>query len=200
MYTRKGNFWGGEAMKHLILIFIVLSAIPIAAVDVPASSEDFQLIIEPAWQNLHSDPQNSKLFGGKWILVGSITFKKKAKEAVNLNKIELHWNGEPIEDLLGSLYRKNPDKDFLPIEEFLICDGTWNKAQQTMKLDFDQKQTLGILNIFYLVLTVPETLETVVKKGNFEIVQQTLPEPFRVATLGNKLLLSMDVVDSTISH
>jgi hypothetical protein len=130
--------------------------------------------------------------------VGSITFKKKSKEAVNLNRLYLRWKGSVLPHLMGSLYRKMPDRDFLPIEEHLVCDGTWNKAQQTLRLTFDHKESLGLTNVFYLVLTVPSDLELAVRRGRFDLEPQVLPEQFRTATSHQNLSLTLDALDATI--
>ena len=62
--------------------------------------------------------------------------------------------GENIENLISSLYKKVPNKEFLPIEDNLICDGIWNKKTQTIILPFEEKETLGPSTKFYLVLTI----------------------------------------------
>lgn len=164
------------------------------------TSDDYQLIIEPKWHNLESTTTQAQLFGGKWVVVGSITFKKRAKDEVKLEQLSIRWTGEEIEHLTGSLYRKNPDKEFMPLQENLVCDGCWNQTQQVLKLPFDHKQTLGPVNIFYLVLTIPENLEQTVKTGRFEIVQHALPEQFRLAMGSNRLALSIDIMDATIEE
>jgi hypothetical protein len=179
-------------MKLILGLALITTSLLIAS----THSDDFQLIIEPTWHNLQPDSAKTELFGGKWILAGSITFKKKAKEAVNLNKLFLRWNGDHLDDLVASLYRKPPDKEFIPTQEHLVCDGTWNKVRQTLQLTFDQNHHLGLYNTFYLVLTVPESLETLVKQGTFEIVHHLLPEPFRIATAHQHLCLTLDAVDS----
>lgn len=181
-------------MKRIVGVFLsVVGSLILAA------AEDFKIILEPRWQNLDSNILTTDHFDGKWILIGSITFKKKAKEAVNLQRIYLRWKGEKIDSLLGSLYRKSPDKEFLAIEENLICDGRWNSAQQTLMLDFDEQQSLGLVNIFYLVLTVPEKLEGTVKKGSFDIVHSWLPEPFQ-PNRQKTLSLSLDALGSTTTE
>jgi hypothetical protein len=115
--------------------------------------------------------------GGKWILVGSITFHKKSKEVAKLEKISFEWHGDPIDHLSGSLYKKIPEKQFMPIEDNLVCDGSWNKLNQCLILDFNnRKQTLGPRNIFYLVFTVPESIEPALKSGYFNLVQTNLPD------------------------
>lgn len=183
-------------MKHLA-IFCALTWHALSLCTLPLESNDFQLIIEPTWQNLERNTDSSKAFGGKWVLIGSITFKKKSKDSVELDRLELKWHGEKIDDLAGSLYRKSSHKDFMPIEDYLICDGTWNKAKQTLKLTFDQQQTLGFVNTFYLVLTIPDHMDNIVKHGAFDIVSRALPEPFRVTAQQHKLSLSLDALDTT---
>jgi len=154
--------------------------------------EDFNVILTAHWQDLESNAQKAEQFGGKWILAGSITFKKKAKDTVHLNRIYLQWEGESIENLVASLYKTETDKPFLPIQENLICDGLWNKAQQTLMLNFDKKETLGFTNTFNLVLTVPEKLEDTLKKGSFDLLPTYLPEPFKVATRKRSLSLTFN--------
>lgn len=154
--------------------------------------EDFNVILTPQWQDLESNAENAKQFGGKWILAGNITFKKKAKDTVHLNRIYLQWEGSPIDNLVASLYKCEPDKEFLPIQENLICDGLWNKAQQTLMLNFDKKETLGFTNIFNLVLTVPENLEHTLKRGSFDLMPTYLPEPFKICARKRSLSLTFN--------
>lgn len=143
------------------------------------NTKNFDVIIEPTWQDLEGNPQKSKEFGGQLILVGTITFKKKeSSEPVYLNHLELVWHGEKINTLASSLYKKklDPDKkDFIPIEDYLVCDGIWNKSKQTLILNFAQKHTLGPINTFYLVLSVPKKLKSLLQNGSFCIEKQCLP-------------------------
>jgi len=158
--------------------------------------QDFTISIEPSWDNLEHGNDKSSQFGGKWILAGSITFKKKkADEAVHLQTLLLHWHGISIDTLSASLYKKNFDptrKDFLPIEDYLVCDGTWNKKKQTLVLDFNTKQTLGTVETFYLVLTVPESVEPALKDGFFSLEPTCLPEPFKKCIDTNTLALALN--------
>jgi len=183
-------------MKHLffIIIFFICVINVLCSVKLSASlePEKFQLIIKSTWHDLDCDSQKCDRFGGKWILVGSITFKKKAKEPVELNRLYLHWHGSPLDNLIGSLYTKNNDQDFMPIEDNLICDSVWNKTEQTLLLKFDEQQTLGFVNTFYLVLTIPQELEPIVKQGHFTIDRQRLPEQFKECTDNNRLCLRLD--------
>lgn len=153
--------------------------------------DDFKIILESTWQDLEHDGIKSEEFSDSWVLIGSITFRKKAKEVINLERLYLHWTGKPLEHLLGSLYKKTHQHEFLPIEENLICDGKWNNAQQILMLDFDKQQTLGVTNTFYLVLTIPKKLEETVKAGSFDLLDYTLPEPFQACSSSEKLSLAM---------
>lgn len=144
--------------------------------------DDFVITLDPTWQILECDHNKCKEFGGKWVIIGSITFKKKAKEPVNLTRLYLRWNGAHLDTLVGSLYKKQEDKDFLAIQENLLCDGTWDVANQTLLCNFDKKQTLGLTNIFYVILTIPESIEPLIKQGSFELVTHYLPEQFQPAT------------------
>jgi hypothetical protein len=140
---------------------------------------DCSISIEPCWANIEQKNTHQEKFGTKWILIGSITFRKKSKEDIKLDSLQLHWQGEKIERLAGSLYKKLPNKQFMAIEENFLCDGIWNSAQQYLTLDFsNHKQTLGPINIFYIVLSVPQQLENILKKGHFELTKSSLPELF----------------------
>ncbi len=161
-----------------------------------ADLDMFTISLEPQWHNLEHDPQKIKQFDGKWILVGSIVFKKKAKESVNLSRIHLQWKGEHIDHLLGSLYKKSLHKEFLPIEKYLVCDGSWNKTKQILILPFDKRHILGPLNIFYLVLTIPEELEETIKKGRFTLEENSLPEQFKICSHSQSLSLAFNTVPS----
>jgi hypothetical protein len=174
-------------MKQLIsLIVLIFLNTLIHAV------ENFDITLKPKWCDLDGNCSRSADFGGKWILVGSITFKKRSKEPVSIDNINLHWKGETIDNLVGSLYKKDLDKNFLPIEDNLVCDGEWNKTKQMLILNFDEKENLGPTTVFYLVLTVPETIEPVLKKGSFCLEKQCLPKPFKDCAQQEKLSLAIN--------
>src|SRR5579872_1259450 len=179
-------------MKLYTKLFLSLALIlihqPITTV------EDFDICIKSKWCDLDGKCIKSDDFGGKWILVGSIKFKKRCKSPVCLENITLHWNGEHLDNLVGSLYKKDLDKDFLPIEDNLICDGLWNKKKQQLIFIFDEKENLGPTTIFYLVLTVPEGIESILKKGSFCIEEQCLPKPFKQCAQQEKLSLVLNEV------
>lgn len=178
-------------MKRIISMILLMTNL--SSHLIADALEDFNVIITPQWQDLESNEEKAKQFGGKWILAGSINFKKKAKDTVHLNRIYLEWKGSPIEHLTASLYKCESDKEFLPIQENLVCDGIWNKAHQTLMLNFDKKETLGFSNTFNLVLTVPEDLENTLKKGAFSLMSTYLPEPFKLCAHKQSLSLTFSV-------
>lgn len=163
-------------MKYLFCIVSSVTFIPFPAT---SSTDHFQIIIKSMWQDLEPDDKACEQFGSKWILVGTITFKKKSKEPVELNQLLLQWKGDKLDNLTGSLYIKNNNEEFMPIEDHLICDSAWNKKNQTLLLKFDSQQTLGFINTFYLVLTIPLHTESSIKKGYFNLDHQCLPDQFK---------------------
>lgn len=181
-------------MKHLTYIaitFVITTGL------LSTDRQNFSVLIEPMWENLEHNPTRNEQFGGKWILVGSITFRKRCKDPVCLQQIRFHWQGKEINHLIGSLYKKNPDREFMPIQENLICDGLWNKPKQILVLNFDKKQSLGPTTIFYLVLTIPKNVESILQNGSFYIEKRCLPEPFKSYAHTTELSLALNTSPST---
>jgi hypothetical protein len=182
-------------MKHSIPLFLVSSFSTLLI------AHDCSISLEPCWSNIEQKNTCQEKFGTKWVLIGSITFRKKSKEDIKLDAIQLHWQGDKIEQLSGSLYKKHPTKKFMPIEENLLCDGIWNSAHQQLTLDFsNRKQTLGPINIFYIVLSVPDTLETTLKKGHFLLTKTHLPQLFSDQHDELKLNIAQYIAQQTAAH
>lgn len=166
------------AVSQMLLITII-TAIPMPGKE---TTRDCTIIVEPQWLDLEHNHQNAAIFGGKWILAGSITFRKKSKDTIYLSKLSFRWKGNKLDNLLGSLYKKDLDKQFLPVEEFLISDSYWNKKKQALIFNFNKPISLGPKNIFYLVLTVPEPVENTIKEGFFVVESNNLPAPYKSIT------------------
>jgi hypothetical protein len=177
------------------LLCIVLTTIGFKSFAAKYENDEVKVLIEPMWQDL--EPSNVKVsqFGGKWILVGNITFKKKIKDSLLLTKIDLHWNGAPLQNLIGSLYDKPLDKEFMPIEDSLLSDGHWNKNTQTLILKFNKSKPLNAVSTFCVVLTVPEKLEPILKHGSFDILTSSMPQPIS-PPMHDSLRLSLDILDT----
>lgn len=179
-------------MKWLLYIILATSALEAHAIQY--ENDELKVFIEPKWKDLEQNNSKSSQFGGKWILVGSITFKKKTKDPLHMTKLNLHWNGTPLENLIGSLYDKSLDKEFMPIEDALLCDGCWNRATQTLILKFNKRKPLNAVNVFYIVLTVPDHLEQTLKHGSFDILPSSIPTPM-TPRMRDSLRLSLDILD-----
>ena len=188
-------------MKYHVSVLIFFSLTTQCTQDTPKTSPipEFDIVIQPQWKDLEPDSEKVQKFGGKWILAGNITFRKKSKQTIHLDQLHLHWNGAPINRLVASLYKQDLDKPFCPIEKHVMCDGCWNKKKQLLKFSFNTKQTLGSKNIFCLVLTVPEDLEPTLKAGAFELVPHALPDPLKECLCKQKLSFNFKKVGPSTS-
>lgn len=146
------------------------------------------ITLKPMWQNLEPNPEKIEQFG-KWLLVGSLTFKKRTETKVRMRELRLKWHGPFLEHLTASLYKENHEKHFIPLQENVICDGQWNKKEQTLFLRFEHEEQLCAVNTFYLVLTVPQNIEKHLEHGAFTIPQASLPDPFKKAVKRNESLV-----------
>lgn len=179
---------GGIVMKIMRSIFFIGA---ITYLSIQAHDEPFKVILKAKWHDLDSNPQRVKTFGGKWVIAGSITFKKRTQEVIFLNQLQLTWEGENIDQLAGSLYEKNDMSAFLPIEKYLVCDSRWKKSTQQLVMKFNRTFTLGAVNTFYLVLTVPDDVEKKLKQGRFKLEQVGLPTHYRQYVKGRKLSIAL---------
>lgn len=140
-----------------------------------AASQSVELTILSTWQELDANPDSIKQFGGKWILAGIIDVKKRSPQTIRLDKLILHWQGNHIPNLLGSLYKKDVDKKFIPLEENLICDSHWDGTSQNLILKFDTLLNLEAHTTLFLVLTIPADVEHTLLQGSFRLESTALP-------------------------
>lgn len=174
--------------KYIVLIYIIFLKSP--ELHSYLKNSACEVTINPEWKNL-DDYEKAEKFGGKWMLAGKITIKKRTKDTVVLHELDLAWEGsEKITHLDASLYRQMPNQELIPIEETLICDGHWNKQKQLLQLKFDHKEYLNTQSIFCLVLTVSKTLEPILKKGSFKIITENLPQQLKPAAQKKDLRIS----------
>lgn len=105
----------------------------------------------------------------KWVLVGEI--KLKSKDSLFLNNLKARWRGDNLGNTFASLYSKKlTDRRLpVPIEENLICDGTWNPSAKEFVFPVNKK--LVASDTYYLMLNVPVKYETQLRRGSFEIIQ-----------------------------
>jgi len=150
---------------------------------------DYSIIVELQWQSLEDNEQKNEIFG-KWVFAGKIVLRKRSKEKVYISELHFTWKGKKLSMLLGSLYKKDLNKKFLPLEDVLISDSQWDKRKQRLVFDFEKPISLGPTNIFYLVLTVPQKIEDVVKEGLFFVEPDGLPSQFREIVENKRLALA----------
>lgn len=149
------------------------------ATQISLESKECVVAIESLWRELNNPAQSNQLADEKLVVIGKITFKNKTDESIKLNTMHLTWHGSPINYMLGSLYKADPDNTFLPIDAYLVCDSTWNKTDQKLMLTFAKSESLSSATTFYMVLTIPKNLEPKLKNGYFQIATHNLPSEFR---------------------
>lgn len=176
-------------MNLTMLFFMIFTPVSILI----AKSEKkpaCQLSIIQEWKNLDTS-ERDKTFNARWILTTKFVFKRRDKEFIALDEIDLAWHGPMVKNLVGSLYKKEPDRDFIPLDESLVCDGRWIESKQILQLRFNHKEYLQPTTTFCLVLTVPNGLEKVLKAGYFDLIPDTLPHQLKVTAEKENLRISM---------
>lgn len=176
-------------MKHVS--WVLLSYLCIISFEMLCNNP-CELSLESSWNSLDTDQNTIEQCGGKWILAGTITIKKRCEESLILDEIILQWKGSHLKNLSGSLYKKNPDKRLLPIEENLISDSYWHEKEQKLILKFNQNLLLQANTILCLVLTVPEQVESFVRQGHLELEHSVLPNVLRQSLQKKHLILSFN--------
>ncbi len=143
------------------------------------------------WENLDTTAslENQQTFGGKWILAATITFKNKTTETMYLHEIDLEWGGITLSKLNATLFRCDPLRIFVPLEENVIADGTWSEYYQTLQFSFKTPERLQPTHTFALVLTIPAELETEIKTGHFKLLPKTLPQPLQTSAQEHPLFV-----------
>lgn len=161
-------------------------------------SDDFCVSLEPCWRSLGSAiSERADFFGGKWVLIGTITMKKRARESIALCQLNFQWQGKYIDRLIGSLYCVSHDKKFIPTDEFLVSDAVWNNKKQQLQFKFNCATKLNTHTVFYLVLTVPEEIEKILRLGSFTIISHCLPLQMQDSLSQKNLTLSCCALDTS---
>jgi len=143
------------------------------------SQRKCDLILQPLWQEIQASTERAITFNGKWMRAGTITFRKKIMGPLELNAIVLNWHGPPIKSLEASLYCTEINKPFLAIDSNWVGDGQWSNQSQRLTFKFKSPCALCSVTTFHLMLTVPESLEAILKQGNFTLSPCTLPEEYK---------------------
>ncbi len=169
-------------MKRIIIFCLSLILNTIIATSPKENA--YQIDINSIWKDLDATSKNNTqdVFGGKWILAGTFIFRNKTGDPVPMQELSLAWKSTiPLQNLHGSLFKKEPHEGFLPLEENLVSDGHWNKDKQILHFKFKEQQYIGIKTIFFLVLTVPSHIEEALKEGFFSVIIDNLPRQLKKA-------------------
>lgn len=128
----------------------------------------FSLKASSTWREFASSPsQRNKKTHDKRILIGEI--KLKSKEIMFLEELKASWCGGNIGTMVASLYSKKitDRRSPIPIDDNLICDGTWNPEAKEFVFPVNKK--LVASDTYYLMLHVPKKFESQLKVGSFKI-------------------------------
>lgn len=170
-------------MKHMSVLVALLGVSQLLAQEpieaVKSTCKDIELNITPQWRNLDENKESCEQFGGAWIEAGMITLRKRTKEPINMTHLILSWQGEELEHLIGSLYQSTPNKDFMPIEQYLICDSHWQQSAQKLIFKFLRPLSLETLTELRVVLTVPTELQEKLKNGSLKVEADYMPDQIR---------------------
>lgn len=187
-------FCGGRAMfctnyfwKYLFFIvltnlypffiqgYVTFSDIPLVLLE--TSDKRFSLSATRTWQEFNFNRKNIHLKDKKWIWTAMIRIRSKS--VLKLQKVNLQWTGTKIKNLSASLYRKSGlIKKPILIEDFLVCDGTWNKEKQQISFLLDEK--IISVNEYFLVLSIPKRYSQRLHQGQFVLAQK---ESIKLANL-----------------
>lgn len=182
-------------MKHAHTLLFMLGVGQLIAQEQTESAKpiakDIELHITPHWHNLDENVERCEQFGGAWIEAGVITLRKRTKDPINMTHLILSWHGEAeLENLIGSLYQRLPNKDFMPIEQYLICDSHWQHSGQKLIFKFLKPLSLDSLTELRLVLTVPAGMEEKLKHGLLKVEADYLPDQIREMLENQSAVLS----------
>lgn len=150
-------------------------ALFIIKTEISASTKNFDfsnllsLSSTTTWQEFTFSPSITALNEKKFAWIGLLTLK--SIEPLKLKELHLQWVGDKINNLHASLYnKKDTINELIPIEENLICDGTWNETNQEL-IFFLNKKVVAV-NKYYLVLNFPSDDASKLKHGYFVVPQK----------------------------
>lgn len=169
---------------------VIMYRISLITLNLITGIQACNISFEPCWQPIGSPTKTNQ--DQTYVIIGTITCKKKSKERITLDHLELQWHGDTISFLLGSLYHNHPPKKFMAIEKYLICDSAWNNNTQQLIFNFKEKVTLQPVTSFCIVLMVPQNLEDTLRSGYFSLQKNSLPQSLQNEIADSDLRISFD--------
>ena len=186
-----------NAMKLFISLLVANLGYQLLFASAPIKQPSFELKLTATWYQFDQTSNTKPIFEGKWTYVGNIMLKKRSPEQIALKRLVLKWRPQKrprknfsIANLNGSLYKIHYKQQLLPIEELVLCDGTWNQEHQCLIFEFDEEFILDPVNEFHLILTIPEKIESILKHGYFKIEETSLPPQFKKQATKQQLKLA----------
>jgi hypothetical protein len=133
------------------------------------AQSSLELTVHKLWQYLDDAGIDPEMYGGKLVLGGTLEITKRTQAPIFISQIRLMWKGSPLSSLVASLYKQELDKEFLPIEDFWLSDGIWNKHHQYLTLTLDKPLLLEAKTMLHVVFTLPQSIESCLQQGTFQI-------------------------------
>lgn len=155
-------------MKARFLLTSLFFITSVLTKNTPPIDLFFSLKTSSTWREFTSThEQATKKSNEKRILIGEI--KLKSKEIIFLDELKASWCGGNIGKMVASLYSKKitDPRSPIPIDDNLICDGTWNPTAKEFVFPINKK--LVASDTYYLMLHVPKKFEPQLKVGSFKI-------------------------------
>ena len=163
-----------QLMKHMwyIILFLV-SSFAFAAKDAPI----VEFTLTPAWKKLATPRILTERSSYHWVLACTIEIKKKGTlENLFLDKLLISWKGtHKLDHLAATLYKKPIDKDFLPIEDYLICESEWSARTQRVIFKINRPMPIDTHTTLCLVFSIPDEKQRQLQEGYFEFERSSLP-------------------------
>ncbi len=148
-----------------------------------------QITVTPTWSLLKSTPYQMECSGGNSIVIATITIKNRTKDRYFLSSLKLHWQGQPLNELNGSVYVHVVDQRYLPLEKYHIADGHWDTKSQTLYFDCLTPYKLDPYIQFFIVINADQATEPLIQNGSFESKIQLVDES-NISTLQSTSPLS----------
>ena len=126
-------------IEILCMLLLLLTAHTLCA---QSSTRGCSITIESHWQDLENNKDRAQKFGGKWVLAGTLTFKKNCNAPAHLNELHLVWHGTPLDHLQASLFGAKNREPLKPTNDYHIADSVWSKTKQTLIFKFDRSVSL----------------------------------------------------------
>ena len=153
-----------------------------------AEKKPCEVSLTSDWKELDT----SKKFSSHWVMVGTLSIKKRMEHSLRLDSMLFAWHGPRITAIDCSLFRIPFAKNTIfATDENLIAQGIWSVSAQRMHFPFFHPEYIhDPIARYALVMTFDEKTGNMLKEGYFEIVPDNLPDQLKKIMLQRPLRLS----------